>query len=125
MALEHEIYARLNADSELAELVDDRINPQTGTINGDLPHVTYAVTSAETMAYLRGVSSLERYSVQVDAYAVTNNEMLDVMEAVKTLLHGWSESPVMFSRLESYNTSPEEKGYHGTQSYSVWFDTAA
>src|SRR5262245_29891778 len=118
--LEEVIYTRLSEDATLAGYVGDRIYPTEPSENTQLPFVVYTVSAAEPNLTMSGASSLTKYTVDVDVWAETAAVVLNVMGAVKNLMHVWIGSSLK-SFLGTQGTDQQDIGYHGNQSYNVWW----
>lgn len=119
--IENTIYARLKEFAPLIAVVEDRIFPTVPTEDvGNAAFIVYTITGSEPQVHTQGVSSLTRYSLDVDAWGLTLNTIQQALAATKEALHGYRGGAIQGSFLTSQQTQPEEDGFHGTQTFDVW-----
>lgn len=122
MGIESLVYGRLSSDPSMVALVGDRIYPTAPPENvSALPALVYQVTSDAPVPMLAvGRPGLCRYSVDVTTWAVNLADLLDVQDLALMLLHGWRSDPVQLGWLASQSTTPDDPGFRGEQSFSLW-----
>lgn len=114
------VYNRLASSTQLAALVGERIYPVQPSPDIVLPFISYTRTSTSPVLSMSGPSGLEEHGLDVDCWAINEDECLAVLATVKDLLNGWRGGPVQGAFITSQSSQQEEAGYHGSQSYSVW-----
>jgi Protein of unknown function (DUF3168) len=119
--IENTIYSRLNSTPSLTDRVESRIFPTIPAENvPELPFVVYRVSNTEPQLHSYGVSSLTRYTVEIDCYGKNMTDAVEVMGAARTALHGFRGGEIQGAFLTGQSTEEIEEGYHGQQAFTVW-----
>lgn len=81
------LYSALSADTDLADVVSDRIYPVRAPQPTDPPYVVFSRVSGETGIHMAGASNDKESRIQIDLFARRFSEIEDMSEAVIALLH--------------------------------------
>lgn len=118
-----DVYTRLSTDSDLAELVGDRIYPVAPQADDTqaLPYVVYSVESIHS-PNLDGLSPTAQHSVNVACIARKQSEAEAVAALVRGLLSDWSSGSIQWSFLTGATTEQtgDALGYVATLTFDVW-----
>jgi hypothetical protein len=116
--IDQKIVDLLLADTATTALVGDRITPADLTPETDLPCIVVNISSDEPNEnYLDGPNTLTDYSVDVDVYALTYKVMRDICNAVKPVLHLYSDIDTPRLVYRNGNSEPFENGKQYKQTY--------
>jgi hypothetical protein len=115
--IEQAIYDRLKT-------VTPNVFPDTPTENTQLPFVVFRITSSEPQLHTGGVTSLTKYTAEVDAYAVTKAEVSTLQAAAKARLHGYRGGQLQGAFLTTESGEDIQEGYHGLQTFTLWASEA-
>jgi hypothetical protein len=118
--IEQAIYQLLSNHAALVALTEGRIYPTIPTENAQLPAVVFSISSSEPQLTTTGVSSLMKYTVELDMWGVNLEETLQVSNEVKNCLHGYRGGNFQGIFLQTKSLQQEEDGYHESQSYTAW-----
>ena len=123
--IENTIYSRLTLTPSLTDRVAGRIYPTIPAENvPELPFVVYRVSNTEPQLHTQGVSSITKYTVEIDSYGKNMADATEVMGAARTALHGFRGGEIQGAFLSSQSTEEIEEGYHGQQAFTVWASAA-
>jgi hypothetical protein len=87
MTFEADLKAHLQADATVSGYVNDRITPQIIEEGKPLPAITYAHVFGEPQNSIDGFTSgTTRYVMQINCWALTKQETIDVALAVRNRL---------------------------------------
>jgi hypothetical protein len=92
--IETQVYTRLSTFDDLTDIVSDRIYPTRMSENGEVPCAVYTITGAEATLTTQGVSNVTKYTLDVEAYAITVDTCLNVLSAVKAAPHAWRDDNI-------------------------------
>ncbi len=123
MPIENTIYSRLTSTTALTSAVGSRIYPTIPAENlPALPFAVYRITDTEPQLTTQGVSSLTKYTLEVDSYATTVAVQAAVQAAVRAALHGYRSAGIQGSFLTGQSTEEIVEGFHTKQSFTIWGD---
>ena len=83
MTIESALYSYLSNKASITALVSTRIYPQVGPDSADYPFITYNVISESHDHAMQGATGLANPSMQVDVWAETIADRVDVSEALR------------------------------------------
>jgi hypothetical protein len=124
MSIENTIYDRLRTDPTLSSLLD-RVYPCEPPVNpATMPYCYQTVTGEQSNTFTSGPSNLVNYTFTVDSWALKFEHLTPVLDAVKNLCHGWTGGQVQMCTQTSRSCDQQERGFHGQQSFSLWYGEA-
>ena len=89
MTLETAIYSELSTTAEVIAVVGTRIYPQVAPLTVSYPFIVYSVINSIPEHHMGGASALTNVSMQLDVWAVTVAELLDIVEVLRNDLDGF------------------------------------
>ena len=84
-------------DATVAALVSTRIRPQKARQTDARPYMVYRTISGVRSAHLTGSALVNRALIQIDGYADTEQECVDMVDAVRKELDGRTRTTVTIS----------------------------
>jgi hypothetical protein len=124
MSIEATVYDRLN-DTSITDIVASRIYPTDPAANTDWPFLVYLIEDTAPVTSISGATSLNLYTVQVDIWAKSLQQLKTLAAAVRSRLHCYRGGTVQRSALTDETNeqlADENIGdvYHRNQTYSIW-----
>ena len=111
--IEAQVYA-------VIESVTPNVHPTQPEANTDLPRIVYTVTASEPVRNLQGLGSLTKHTVQIESWADTSADANALLAGVRAVLDGYQGGQIHRALWNGHDTQPEDLGYHGTATYTVW-----
>ena len=84
-------------DATVAALVSDRIGPQKASQRDAKPYMVYRTISGVRTGHLTGTALCNKALIQIDGYADTEQEVVDMVSAVRKELDGRIRTTVTLS----------------------------
>lgn len=107
------IYNALSTSTALASRVTDKIYPVAGGQDRSFPSVTYKVNDGEVTKQKDITPTVDSVIVQINIFAPTFSQVMDIYEVIRTLLHGYvgagTYADVRMIVLERYHDNFEEE----------------
>lgn len=124
MSFEADLKAHLQGASAISALTDDRIYPVLRPQGAGLPAVTYQIIARDHQVNLDGGdSSLRQLRVQLDCWARSHEDAMNLLDAVIARLDTAASSfrAVLIAGAGDEDYEPETKLYRRTQDFSCWY----
>ena len=106
--------------TELEDLCDGRVYPVISEEKVPLPLILITVSASRPEITLQGACGITNSTVDIDIWALTYQEVLPLIDEVKTRLHLLVTENIKGSFLTNRSTNIEEFGYHAVLSFNVW-----
>lgn len=86
------IYDLLSNDTDVAAIVGTKIYPMRAGQLQNLPFIVYDIISQEPSQSKTGGSKMDTYRTQVSAFSYDYDELMDLMEKIRTALDQQSDT---------------------------------
>lgn|GEM_PF-4130224 len=119
------ISGRLKEAGPLTALIQNRSYPSKPTDNCPLPYVVYLRVSGGDGMNLGGPRRLSQHDIRVEAYAETEQQAEEVLDAVRDQLHGWRDRTIgvqgCFAQGDADESTEDDGNQVSGQTFSLHF----
>jgi len=121
------IYAALSSDTDLSDVVSDRIYPVRAPQPTDPPYVVFSRITGNVGLTMDGASNQRETTIQVDIFSRLYSQAEDASTAIVTLLQGYSgtlsSTEVWFCELTSQSDffEAEDRLYHRSLDFRIGY----
>ena len=124
--IESAITAALAGATGVSALVGNRVFPSGGRQGAAYPYVTWQRISTQGAAHLDGPSDLDWPRFQIDAWADTALQALEVADAIRAALDGIEQTtdPAFYGTFQDQRgptPDAETRKFGVSQDYFIWY----
>lgn len=127
-SIEDAIYGKLNADANVTAIVGNRIFPIKMPDRTAMPAISYARVTGPRVESFQGSSTLAHPLYQIDCWAKTHRQMIDLAAKVRNSLQGFQGTVasvkiqgILFENdMDLYEEDTET--YHRALDFRIWYD---
>ena len=119
MALETLIRSALIANADIKRMVTRRVYPIALPQNCDMPAVSYSRVTGARVNDLSGYGGLQNAHIQVDTWATSYEEAVELGASIQTCMNGASGyKSLLINDVDGYDA--DANLYRWTGEFSVW-----